>query len=94
VTTTSQHLGLALPPMMVEIRRRDEAIQCILDKMVHTLAAIGPKERGHEYIRACRVAGLTHPILFPIGAPKNALTEISRTTRELANGEPPPTIAG
>jgi probable F420-dependent oxidoreductase len=64
--------------------KRDEAMQCISDKMVHTLAAIGPKERGQEYIRACRGAGLTHPILFPIGAPKNALTEIPRTIRELA----------
>ncbi|NOT53369.1 MAG: hypothetical protein HOP18_02080 [Deltaproteobacteria bacterium] len=53
--------------------------------MTHTLAAIGPKERGHEYIQACRAAGLTHPILFPIGAPKQALTEIPRTIRELAD---------
>jgi len=65
--------------------KRDEAVQCISDKMAHTLAAIGPKEKGREYIQACRAAGLTHPILFPIGAPKNAPTELPRTMRELAD---------
>jgi len=64
--------------------KRDEAGQCISDKMAHTLAAIGPKEKGREYIQACRAAGLTHPILFPIGAPKNAPLELPRTMRELA----------
>jgi probable F420-dependent oxidoreductase len=65
--------------------KRDEAVQCISDQMAHTLAAIGPKEKGREYIRACRAAGLTHPILFPIGAPKNAPTELPRTLQELAD---------
>jgi probable F420-dependent oxidoreductase len=65
--------------------KRDEAVQCISDKMVHTLAAIGPTEKGQEYIQACRAAGLTHPILFPMGAPKNAPTELPRTMRELRN---------
>ncbi len=65
--------------------KRDEAVQCISDKMAHTLAAIGPKEKGREYIQACRAAGLTHPILFPIGAPKNAPMELPRTMRELAD---------
>jgi probable F420-dependent oxidoreductase len=64
--------------------KRDAAVQCISDRMVHTLAAIGPKERGQEYIEACRAAGLTHPILFPIGAPRNAAIEVPRTLRELA----------
>src|SRR2546422_189176 len=64
--------------------KRDEAGQGISDKMAHTLAAIGPKEKGREYIQACRAAGLTHPILFPIGAPKNAPLELPRTMRELA----------
>ncbi len=65
--------------------KRDEAVQCISDKMAHTLAAIGPKEKGREYIQACRAAGLTHPILFPIGAPKNAPVELPRAMRELAD---------
>lgn len=63
----------------------DEAVQCISDKMVHTLAAIGPKARGQEYIQTCRAAGLTHPILFPIGTPKNAPVELPQTMRELAD---------
>jgi len=61
--------------------KRHEAVQCISDKMVYTLAAIGPKEKARDYIQACCVAGLTHPILFP----KNALQEFPRTMRELAN---------
>jgi probable F420-dependent oxidoreductase len=65
--------------------KRDEAVHCISDKMAHTLAAIGPKEKGQEYIQACRAAGLTHPILFPIGAPKNAPLELPKTIRELTN---------
>jgi hypothetical protein len=65
--------------------KRDEAVQCISEKMVHTLAAIGPKEKARDYIQACRAAGLTHPILFPIGAPKNAPQESPRTMRELTN---------
>ena len=64
--------------------KRDEAVRCISDKMVHTLAAIGPKEKAHDYIQACRAAGLTHPILFPIGAPKNAPQELPRTMHALA----------
>ncbi len=63
--------------------KREEALQCISGKMVHTLAAIGPREKAQEYIRACRAAGLTHPILFPIGAPKNAAVEVPRTMKEL-----------
>jgi probable F420-dependent oxidoreductase len=65
--------------------KRDEAVQCISDKMAHTLAAIGPKEKGQSYIQACRAAGLTHPILFPISSPKNAPVELPRTMRELAD---------
>lgn len=65
--------------------KRDEAVQCISDKMAHTLAAIGPQEKGRAYIEACRAAGLTQPILFPIGAPKNASLELPRTMRELAD---------
>jgi probable F420-dependent oxidoreductase len=65
--------------------KREEAVQCISDKMVHTLAAIGPKEKGRAYITACRAAGLTRPILFPIGSPKNAMLELPRTMRELAD---------
>jgi len=65
--------------------KRDEAVRCISDKMAHTLAAIGPQEKGREYIQACRAAGLTQPILFPIGAPKNASLELPRTMRELAD---------
>jgi alkanesulfonate monooxygenase SsuD/methylene tetrahydromethanopterin reductase-like flavin-dependent oxidoreductase (luciferase family) len=64
--------------------KRAEATECISDKMVHTLAAIGPKEKSVEYIQACRDAGLTHPILFPIGSPKKAIEEFPRTMRELA----------
>ena len=64
--------------------KRSEASECISDKMAHTLAAIGPKEKGQEYIQACRDAGLTHPILFPIGSPKKAAEELPRTMRELA----------
>jgi alkanesulfonate monooxygenase SsuD/methylene tetrahydromethanopterin reductase-like flavin-dependent oxidoreductase (luciferase family) len=64
--------------------KRDEAVKHISDKMAHTLAAIGPKEKGQEYIQSCRAAGLTHPILFPIGASKNAPVELPRTMRELA----------
>jgi alkanesulfonate monooxygenase SsuD/methylene tetrahydromethanopterin reductase-like flavin-dependent oxidoreductase (luciferase family) len=65
--------------------KRDEAVQCISDKMVHTLAAIGTKEKGRAYIQACRSAGLTHPILFPIGAPKNITIDLPRTMQELAD---------
>jgi len=38
-----------------------------------------------ERIQACPVIGLTHLILFPIGAPKNAAGELPRTMRELAD---------
>jgi probable F420-dependent oxidoreductase len=65
--------------------KREDAVQCISDKMVHTLAAIGPREKGHEYIQACRAAGLTQPILFPIGSPKKASLETPRTMRELVD---------
>ena len=64
--------------------KRAEATECISDKMVHTLAAIGSKDKSVEYIQACRNAGLTHPILFPIGSPKKASEEFPRTMRELA----------
>ncbi len=64
--------------------KREDAIQCISDKMVHTLAAIGPKEKAQEYIHDCRAAGLTHPILFPIGSAKNATVDVPRTVKELA----------
>ncbi len=64
--------------------KREDAVQCISDKMVHTLAAIGSQEKGREYIAACRAAGLTQPILFPIGSPKNAPLELPRTMRALA----------
>ena len=64
--------------------KREDAVQCISDKMAHTLAAIGPKEKAQDYIRNCRAAGLTHPILFPIGSAKNAAVDVPRTVKELA----------
>lgn len=64
--------------------KREEATQCISDRMVHTLAAIGTKERAQEYIQACRAVGLTHPILFPIGAPKQQAADVPRTMQALA----------
>jgi probable F420-dependent oxidoreductase len=64
--------------------KREDALQCISEKMVHTLAAIGPKEKARDYLSAFRAAGLTHPILFPIGAAKNAPVDVPRTMRELA----------
>lgn len=64
--------------------KREEAVQCISDRMVQTLAAIGAKERAQAYIQACRAAGLTHPILFPIGAPRNLAVDVPRTMQALA----------
>ncbi len=64
--------------------KREEAVQCISDRMVQTLAAIGTKERAQAYIQACRAAGLTHPILFPIGASRNLAVDVPRTMQALA----------
>jgi 5,10-methylenetetrahydromethanopterin reductase len=65
--------------------KRDEAARCISDRMVHVLGAIGPKEKGEAYIRASRAAGLTSPILFPIGPSRTAAADLPRTVRELAS---------
>src|SRR5215475_6694077 len=57
----------------VELRRlwqegkREEAPRAISDASARKIAAFGGPEVGREFIQRFRAAGVTHPVVFPIG---------------------------
>jgi len=74
----------------VELRRlwqqgkRDEAPRAISDASARKIAAFGPPQAGRDFVARFRAAGVTHPVVFPIGPPATYARDYATTMRELA----------
>lgn len=75
---------------MAEVRRlwqagkRDEAFTAIGDASAAKLGVVGSKEKAREYVARFRSAGVTHPIIFPIGPPDTIIRDFANTMRAMA----------
>ncbi len=64
--------------------KRDEAPEAISDASARKIAAFGPAEAGREFIARFRAAGVTHPVVFPIGPGATHARDYTTTMRALA----------
>jgi probable F420-dependent oxidoreductase len=64
--------------------KRDEAPRAISDASARKIAAFGPPDAGREFVARFRAAGVTHPVVFPIGPGATAARDYPNTMRALA----------
>jgi len=64
--------------------RRDEAPAAISDASARKLAAFGPPESGRDLVARFRTAGITLPVVFPVGPPKTADRDFAATMTAMA----------
>ncbi len=64
--------------------KRDEAPEAISDASARNIAAFGPAEVGREFIARFRAAGVTHPVVFPIGPAPTQARDAETTMRAMA----------
>jgi probable F420-dependent oxidoreductase len=64
--------------------KREEAPMALSDESARKIAALGPPEAGRDFIARCRAAGVTHPVVFPIGPGATHSRDYLATMRALA----------
>ncbi|MGO9451515.1 MAG: LLM class flavin-dependent oxidoreductase [Candidatus Binataceae bacterium] len=64
--------------------KRDEAPRAISDASARKIAAFGSPEAGREFVARFRAAGVTHPVVFPIGPAATHARDYLTTMRSLA----------
>ncbi|MGH7865775.1 MAG: LLM class flavin-dependent oxidoreductase [Candidatus Binataceae bacterium] len=64
--------------------KREEAPRAISDASARKIAAFGPPEVGRNFVTRFRQAGITHPVIFPIGPAATAARDYPKTVRSLA----------
>ena len=75
---------------MAEVRRlwqagkRDDAFTAISDDSVAKIGAVGSAEQAREFVARFRRAGITHPVVFPIGPNDTLARDYANTMRALA----------
>jgi probable F420-dependent oxidoreductase len=63
--------------------RRDEAPNAISDASARKLAAFGPPEAGRDLIARFRSAGISLPIVFPVGPSRSAQADFIATMKAM-----------
>jgi len=64
--------------------KRDDAFNAISDASAAKIGAVGSAERAREFVARFRQAGITHPIIFPIGPADTIARDFANTMRALA----------
>jgi probable F420-dependent oxidoreductase len=64
--------------------KRDEAPHAISDASARRIAAFGPPQVGRDFVAKFRAAGVTHPVVFPIGPGATIARDADHTMRALA----------
>ncbi len=64
--------------------KRDEAQRAISAGSARKIAAFGPAAAGRDFVARFRAAGVTHPVIFPIGPTATASRDNPNTMRALA----------
>ena len=59
--------------------KRDQAPSVISDASARKIAAFGPAQVGRDFVAKFRAAGVTHPVVFPIGPvdPRNTMNALA-----------------
>jgi len=64
--------------------KRDEAPNAIGEASARKIAAFGPPQVGRDFVAKFRAAGITHPVVFPIGPSATIARDANNTMRALA----------
>lgn len=65
--------------------KREEAAGAISDKSAYQIGAFGPAAAGHNFVARFRAAGVTHPVIFPIGPGRDDLQDFSNTMNAMGS---------
>jgi 5,10-methylenetetrahydromethanopterin reductase len=64
--------------------KRDEAPNAISEASARKIAVFGPPQVGRDFVAKFRAAGITHPVVFPIGPSATIARDANNTMRALA----------
>lgn len=64
--------------------KRDQAPSAISDASARKIAVFGPEKVGRDFVARFRAAGVTHPVVFPIGPAATHARDFPVTMRALA----------
>jgi 5,10-methylenetetrahydromethanopterin reductase len=64
--------------------KRDEAPNAISEASARKIAVFGSAQAGRDFVAKFRTAGVTHPVVFPIGPGATIARDASNTMRALA----------
>ena len=64
--------------------KRDDAPNAISDASARRIAAFGPAEVGRDFIARFRAAGVTHPVVFPVGPAATHARDAETTMHAMA----------
>ncbi len=67
-----------------QLGKRDEAPSAISDANAAKIAAFGSAAVGREFIARFRAAGVTHPVVFPIGPSATFARDYTATMHAVA----------
>ncbi|MGH8013197.1 MAG: LLM class flavin-dependent oxidoreductase [Candidatus Binataceae bacterium] len=79
-----------LADQFAEVRRlwkaghRDDAASALSDEAARRIAAFGTPASGREFVARFRAAGVTHPVIFPIGPGRTAMRDFSNAMDAMA----------
>jgi alkanesulfonate monooxygenase SsuD/methylene tetrahydromethanopterin reductase-like flavin-dependent oxidoreductase (luciferase family) len=64
--------------------KRGEAPKAIKEESCRKIAVFGPAKAGRDFVARFREAGVTHPVVFPIGPAATSARDYPATMRALA----------
>jgi probable F420-dependent oxidoreductase len=64
--------------------KRDDAPKAISEASARKIAAFGPAWDGRDFVARFRAAGITHPVVFPIGPAATIARDAANTMRAMA----------
>ena len=64
--------------------KRDDAAKAISEASCRKIAVFGKPEAGRDFVARFRAAGVTHPVVFPIGPSATIARDANNTMRALA----------
>ena len=64
--------------------KREEAPRAISEASCRKIAVFGSAKTGRDFVAQFRAAGVTHPVVFPIGPPATTARDYPNTMRSLA----------
>jgi len=65
--------------------KRDEAPRAFSDESVRRIGSFGPAASARQFVAEFRAAGVTHPVIFPIGPSRTARADFTNAMRSMAN---------